>query len=99
MATPVLDEKIEIHLNMFLELVNPKTKDVLDKVNSVREISISVMNSDYSEDTVLDIVNYGDHLKLIEKYKSPLGEINVVKVLDNVKPSQVLKMLFPDIFK
>jgi len=92
------EQKVEIRLNMFLELISPK-EDILNKIDDVREISVSVANPDYSEDTILDIINYGDHLKIVERYRSPLGEINVIKVLDDVKPSVVLKLLFPNIFK
>ena len=59
---------------------------------------LNVVDS-FTYDKILEIKNYGDHVRVQEFYKSYLGEVVIDRVLNNAKPSQVLKMLFPDIFK
>ena len=99
MSVVALNGKMELELNAYLVLVNPKTKDVLDKVDNVKEIYVFVDNIDYTQDMVLKIINYGDHIRVIEHYKSVIGEVNIERAFDNIKPSMILRMLFPSTFK
>jgi len=96
-------QKIEIKLGTSLELVEPKDKDLLIKVDNSREINIDVLDPDpvtgYIFINILKIINYGDHILVREIYRSPLGEITIDKHYENAKPSEVLKMYFPHTFK
>jgi len=103
MALSIQNQKLEIKLNTYLEVVEPKDKNLLDIADNSREIVVSVFTPDpesgYVIDDILKIVNYGTHVKLVEYYRSPIGEISIERVIDNTKPSTVLKMLFPNTFK
>jgi len=103
MALSIQNRKLEIKLNTYLEVVEPKDKNLLDIADNSKEIVVSVFNPDpvsgYVFDEILRMTNYGDHVKLNEVYRSPLGEVNIERVIDNAKPSTVLKVLFPNTFK
>jgi predicted RNA binding protein with dsRBD fold (UPF0201 family) len=103
MVLPIQDKKLEIKLNPYLEIVEPKMSNLLEIVDNMREIDVDVFDTDpisgYIFVNVMRLINYGDHVKVVEKYESPLGEVHVEKVYENVKPSDVLRMLFPQTFK
>ena len=94
-----VNQKLEIKLNMFMELVEPRIPNLLDYVDNVDEVDVYVMNGDYTDDRILKINSYGDHVKVWEFYKSRIGEVTIERVIHNKKPSEVLKVLFPDTFK
>ena len=93
------ETKIEIHLNIYMEVVSPKMTNLLDEVDKVGEVVIYIRNMDYTYNRVMDIINYGTHVKIVEYYRSQIGEVSVERVLHNVKPSAVLRLLFPNSFK
>jgi len=103
MSVSISNRKIEINLNSYMEIVEPKVGNLLDIVDNSKEICINILNTDQMSggifENVLKIVNYGDHIIVTEKYHSPLGEIYVEKHYEDVKPSAILKILFPDTFK
>jgi len=99
MSTSTLNEEIELYLNIYLELRDPKTKDVLDKVDNARKVTVFVDNPDYTYDKVLTIFNYGTHISVIEYYKSRIGEVTVERSYVNIKPSTFLRMILPNTFK
>jgi len=99
MSTILSEERIELYLNIYLELRRPKEKDILDKIDNAKEIVVFVDNIDYTHDRVLTIKNYGTHIRVIEYYNSRIGEVTVERSYDNIKPSTFLKMLFPNTFK
>jgi predicted RNA binding protein with dsRBD fold (UPF0201 family) len=103
MSVSVQDKKLEIKLNQYGELVEPKIENLLNIVDNTREIDVDIFDTDpisgYIFVNFMKIKNYGDHLNVIEKYRSPLGEIQIEKTYENVKPSELLKLLFPHTFK
>jgi len=103
MSLSIQNQKLEIQLNTYLEVVEPKDKNLLDIADNTKEIVVSVFNPDpvsgYTYDDILRIINYGTHIRLTEVYRSPLGEITIERFLFNVKPSSILKLLFPNTFK
>ena len=99
MSTQVQDKIQEIYLNGFGQLIGQE-KISETEVDSSRTIEVYVATAyldftgSFSYDKVLEIKNYGDHIRLTEYYKSFLGEVTVEKVLYS-KPSDALRMLFP----
>jgi hypothetical protein len=103
MSVSVQSQKLEINLNQYGELVEPKMENLLDIVDNTREIDINIFDTDpmsgYIFVNFMKIKNYGDHLNVIEKYRSVVGEVIIEKTYRNIKPSTLLKILFPDTFK
>jgi hypothetical protein len=96
-------QEIEIKLNTNLEIIEPKVKNLGELVDSAKNITVSMLDPDPVSGgifiNILKVVNYGGHVRITEKYRSPLGIVELTRTLDNVKPSQVLKMYFPHAFK
>ena len=86
-----MSQRVDIILNKYLEPVKiePQVKDI----DNVNEINVYVTTDEnlYNQ-KVLTIINYVTHVKAIEYYESPLGEVKVEKMI-NVKPTEVLKLL------
>jgi len=99
----IQNQKIEINLNQYGELVEPKLPNLLEIVDNTKEIYINILDTDPMSGgvfvNVLKLINHGDHVKVVERYKSPLGEITIDKHYENAKPSDILKLLFPYTFK
>ena len=96
-------QEIEIKLNTSLELVEPKSTNLSDLIDNAKNIVVSVLDPDPISGLIfldiLKIINYGDHIKVEEKYRSPLGEIIIERILHNIKPSVFLRLIFPSTFK
>ena len=90
---------IEIVLNKYLEPVRPKTDLKPVDVDGKDEIIVYTIDEDYDQYKILKIFNYGSHIEVSEYYYSYIGEIEVRKGLHGVKPSSILQLFFPKIFK
>jgi len=97
----IQDKIQEIYLNGFGQLIGEKISETEVDSSRIIEVYIATAYLDFTGsftyDKILEIENYGDHIKITEYYKSFLGEITVQKVLHNIKPSSFLKMLFPEL--
>ena len=97
----VQDRIQEVYLNGFGQQLIGQEKINEKDVNNSRiievYIAVSYVNSidSFTYDKILEIKNYGDHIRVQEFYKSFLGEVTVEKVLYGIKPSEFLKILFP----
>jgi len=89
---------IDIRLNKYLELTDPKNVDI-SEVNNVEQINIYVIDDNYFHYWVLTIKKYETYIKIVEHYESPIGEVFLEKRIYGVKPSDVLRLLFPKLFK
>lgn len=89
--------------NQHGELVEPRLSNLLEIVDGTKEIHVNVLDTDPISGgifvNVAKLINYGDHVKVIKKYGSLLGKIEIEETYRNIKPSEVLKMLFPNTFK
>ena len=96
-------QEVEIKLNTNLEIVEPKSTNLTDLVDNAKNIVVSVLDTDPISGgiflDVLRLINYGDHIVEREIYRSPLGEVTIERVWDGIKPSALLKLLFPNTFK
>jgi len=86
---------VEILLNKYLELISGNISDI----DSEKEIVIYVTDGEYHHQRILTLVNYGNHIRVKEHYESYLGEVEVDKEIFGVKPSEVLRLYFPHLFK
>jgi len=90
---------MDIYLNKYLELVHPHLD--LREIDNVKEINIYIADDCdvCNKQKVLTIINYEKALKIIEYYESYLGEIRVEKLIYNKKPSEILQIFFPKLFR
>jgi len=93
-----MTKTVDMHLNKYLELVKvyPEKTENLENVN---EINIYVITDEnlYNQ-KIMTIINYHNHVKIIEYYESPLGEVYIEKTY-NVKPSDIIQFLFPKVYE
>jgi len=94
-----MEGSIEIILNRYLEPIIPKSDEIKNKIDCVRDIVVFVRDENYNDYKILSIINYGTHILLKEHYESPVGEVVIERVLHYIKPSTILKILLPKIFK
>ena len=103
MTQQVNSDVLEIYLNGFGQPIQEKIISETE-VNSRLIIEVYVATGylasidSFAWDKILEIKNYGDHVRVQEFYKSFLGELAVDKILYGVKPTDVLKMLFPNLY-
>jgi len=95
----MVEGSIELVLNKYLELISPKKGITPIDVDSKDEIIVYTIDEDYDQYKILKIINYGSHIEVSEYYYSYIGEIEVRKGLHGVKPSSILQLFFPKIFK
>jgi len=89
---------VDIRLNKYLELIDPKNVD-MSKVDSAEQINVYVVDDNYFHYWILTIKNYGAYIKVVEHYESYVGEVFLEKRIYGVKPSDILRVLFPKLFK
>jgi len=89
---------VDIRLNKYLELIEPKNINI-SEVDTVEQINVYVVDDAYFHYWVLTIKNYETYIKVMEHYESPIGDIYVEKRFYGVKPSDLLRVLFPKLFK
>ena len=89
---------VDIYLNKYLELINPKEIDI-SNIDNVEQVNVYVVDNNYFHYWVLTIKRYEMYVKLIEHYESPIGEVFLEKRIYGVKSSDVLRLLFPKLFK
>jgi hypothetical protein len=95
----MVEGSIELVLNKYLELISPKEGVKQDDIDSKGEIIVYTRDEDYDQYKILKITNYGNHIIVSEYYYSYIGEIEVRKGFHGVKPSEVLRLYLPHLFK
>ena len=92
-------EEVEINLNKYLELIDKKQSEMINKIDDMKKIDVYVVDDNYYSHKLLTIVNYSTHVKLVEYFESAISEASVERILHDVKPSTVLKILLPKLFR
>ena len=89
---------MDLRLNKYLELIEPKNINI-SEVDAMEQINVYVVNDDYLHYWVLTIKRYETYIKIVEHYESYVGEVFLEKRFYGVKPSDLLRVLFPKLFK
>jgi len=89
---------MDLRLNKYLELIEPKNINI-SEVDTMEQVNVYIVDDNYFHYWVLTIKNYETYIKVMEHYESPIGEVFLEKRFHSVKPSDILRVLFPKLFE